>query len=331
MSLLDRIDSTIPGWMLQAPRKHVGKLMGALMGTLDGLAEQVLQGRLAGQPGQVRIPGVPGLGGFDSCDALYPIARDRSIRPGLDYTVEPPWVLAGRLRGWMDAWALAGTPLGILQQVAAVLSDPTLGAPMVRLVTAGGDWWTLAGGVITFQNATQGWSYTLATGVLASATLAVNGWNWDSTSLPPPPDQNDASRFWVIVYAPACSPYLLGDGQTFNDPGLIGDYWNNVSTSGEAPGTPSGTAPPNPSPDAGVIGLACPARLVDTMRNVLGDFSPAGCQCRGWIVSFDPAAFNPVTDSTPTSIPDGAWAWHSKPSGGARVVARFINAEYCKL
>ncbi len=323
MSLVDRIDSLLPRWMLTAPRQHVGKLMASLAGMIDALALQVFEGRLAALPGQVRVPGIEGLGGFDSCDALPMIGRDRSRRGGLDFAVDPPWAYAERLRAWMDDWSMAATPWGLLRELMAVLRPPgstNPADPFLRLVTAGGDWWTITvGGAIIFQNATEGWSYDPTAGTLTGTLTATNGWNWDSTTLPPPPDQNDPSRFWIIVYAPCTGPYVTGDDRTTLDLGVSGDLWN-------APGTPAAPF----SPDMGIAGAAAPRKWMDLLRVTIVDWKAAGCACSHAILTFDPTSFSPTNDSTPTSVPDGSWGYSTKYDATAKafVASRFVNAVY---
>lgn len=317
MSLLDSIDAKLPRWMLTAPRTHVGKLAAGLAAMLDALALQVIEGRLAGLPGQVRLDGVEGLGGFDSCDALPLIGRDRSIRQGLSESV---WAYAARLRAWLDEWAVAGTPFGLLEQLAGVLGpDPGI----LRIVTARGEWWSRSadGSTFTYQNqAGTGFDWQPVAGTLVANANPSHAWDWDSVTWPAPTDQLDPGRFWVIAYAPLNAPWCAGGEGTFQDKGLVGDFWDDPTT----------WAVGNPSPDAGTVGLAAPRKWVDIVRHVIADHKPAGIVCKRIIVSLDPAAFDPTlgNDSTPTSVPDGTWGHHGKLSGGVWVPARFPNARY---
>lgn len=318
MSLYDRIDELLPSWMLTSPRQHVGKLMAGLAALVDAFSEAIVQGRLMAMPGQDVNPGVPGLGGFDSCDALPYIGRDRSIRQGLS---EMPWEYAARLRAWLDLWALAGTPYGLLEQVADILGpDPGI----IRLVDGSGEWWTRnPDGSYVYQNITgTGWDWTPSTGALTQDTGVVHVWNWDGSTLPIAPGEGDMCRSWLIIYAPCNRPWMLTDDGTFQDRGKVDDYYNDPNDSGAGP-----------SPDAGTIGLSAPRKWVDLIRTTVNEWRCQGAAVSHLIVSFDPTAFNPVTDSTPTSVPDGTWGWGTRYNASTHVreISRFPNAEYIPL
>ena len=318
--LLDLISDLAPEWMFSGPRRQWSSLMALAGVTLDLIMEGINQARSAAEPGQVPASVDPNYGGFLSVDALPLIGRDRRILRGLN---ETPDVYAGRLRQWLQSWGQAATPWGLLVQLGAVIGSPEV----VRIVTAGGAWWTWDGTTVTMLNtAGTGFSYTPSLGALTANSRVANSWNWDSNSNPPPYDQNDPSRFWVIVYAPVNAPYMTANDLTFSDAGVVNDLWNNPTSYYANPSLP-GTVPTSA---AGTIGLSAPQNWVELLRNVISEWKSAGLACAYVIVSFDPTAFNPVTDSTPTSIPDGTWGWHGwyNPSTGIRAPSRFPNAEY---
>lgn len=310
MGLLDRLDSIVRPWMLQAPRQHWARLMGGFAPLLDGMSEGVYEGRLAAMPGQNQVPNIGG-NVYENFDALPLIGRDRSLVQGLS---ETPFQYAARLRAWLDAWSGAGTPFALLTYVAALLQpDPGI----VRIVTSGGDWWTLDGTVFTWQRGSLGWSYDFAAGTLSTPGGTAHAWDWDSATLPPPPRQGWA-RFWIVCYLPNTDPYCDADEGAYQDPGLFSDTWNNPISSGN-----------DGLPDEGVTGLTTPAKWCAALRNAVEAFRMAGIPCERIIVSLDPAAFNPTGDSTPTSIPDGQWGWPSKPATGPhRVWSRYPGARY---
>jgi hypothetical protein len=342
----DRLQQILPGWMQVAPWQTMGNVMAGFAALLDALNEGILEGRLAAMPGQVRINGVDGLGGFDSIDALPLIGRDRGIRQGI---AEAPWDYAFRLRSWLAAWTDAGTPYQLLLQLAGALG-PDFGT--LRLVykaaAIGGKttWWSWDGTTLSYQTSvgTDGWSYVPATGAMAPLTTAAHAWDWDSETDPPPYDWLDGSRFWVICYAPLTTPavplpgptYESRNDLTFNDAGVVNDEWltptspGYVSTSVPTTSSSSLLIGTVPDPLAGTIGLNAPQMWVESIRHVLNDFQSAACRCAYIIVSFDPDAFNPTSDSIPTSVPDGTWGWESAfdPTSHARLVCRFVDAEY---
>jgi hypothetical protein len=291
--------------------------MAATATVFDGLMEGIYQARLAAMPGQVDAGVAPNMGGFLSVDALGPIGRDRRILRGL---TERPEAYALRLRQWLQSWALAATPFQILMQLQSVLGPD---AGILRIVTAHGDWWTLdprAGTIALQRSGGIGFFYSLVAGTAGpNLGVFVHGWDWDSKTSPAVFDQNDMGRFWLICYAPLNEPFEETDDATFNDPGVAGDTWTNLNAAGDPA-----------SPDAGVVGLSCPVKWVDLVRQVVNEWRAAGLPCAYAIVSFDADAFDPTGDSTPTSIPDGTWGWHARfnPTSHVREIARFVHADY---
>lgn len=331
MALLDRFAAIVPRWFLTAPRTAVGQLMLVPAALLDILGEGVMQARKASLPGQSRVPGIAGLGGFDSIDALFPIARDRMVVPaqvfGMPWVTEKPWQLAYRLRNWRDDWQNNTGPWGLLDQIAAVLT-PTV--PVLRLVQkAGGitSWFTReADGTRRLQRSDgNGFFYGGPTGVSGEDTTMAASWDWDSTSNPAPFDAGDGTRAWIIAYVPFATPYVTATDLTFDDPGVVDDAWNNP------------TAQVNGQPGAGTCGTNAPRGFVDLVYNVIQQRHSAGARIKYLIAAFDAASFNPDGTSTAaspslTAYPDGTWGWHSTPgtSGGqpTRLVARLQTAEY---
>src|SRR5689334_12421730 len=113
------------------PFQHWRGIAAALASTVDALIDGIFDGRSAALPGQVKIPGVAGLGGFDSVDALPLIGRDRRIVRGW---TETSWDYAERLRLWRSpdkGWLRAGTAFGLLWQIRGILGP---NPPLVRLV-----------------------------------------------------------------------------------------------------------------------------------------------------------------------------------------------------
>ena len=72
--LLDVLDSLTPSWAKKPARRHWWSLFGLCAVFLDGLLDGVWEGRIAGMPLAVDVPGVPGYGGADDVAALAMIA-----------------------------------------------------------------------------------------------------------------------------------------------------------------------------------------------------------------------------------------------------------------
>jgi hypothetical protein len=312
--LLEKVESLIPPWFLEPARVQYSQLMAAFAATLDALGEAVYSARRSGMPGQVEIPGIPGLG-FDDVTALPLLGRDRRIIKGLSES----WAsFAGAIRGSRASWQRSATTYELLGQLARVLG-PT--APRLFTVCPGGTWWVLDTAGIYYQYNTTGtgFSYNPSTGDVEPLSEVAHPWDWDSASVPPQPDQNAPGRVWIGVDVPYNVPYGAGDDGAFDSPGLVDDYWNNLMTSGAGE-----------SPTAGTIGLTSPWMQVELIRNVAAEWRSSGLVLQKVIVVLDTTSFRPTTDSTPTSIPNGKWAWHSTYDIGtnSRITARFPSAEY---
>lgn len=289
-------------------------MFGAFAGLLDAAVEGVYEARKAALPGQVDLPGVEGLGGFDVVDALPYIGRDRGIAQG---PAELPWDYAAELRGWRESKARAGTPAEILSQLAAVLG-PDLSTPL-RIFDLHGNWWTRdSDGTISWINA-DGAGLTFGTdgSITPDATVAPIP-DWDSVTDPPTGDQGDVTRWFVVIYPPAAGPYLTDTDHTFLDPGLVDDGWDNLTVSTYAD-----------SPDAGTVGTNANIQLVETVRGALNAWGTPGNNPAYVIVSFDITAFDP-TQASPVYPDDGTWGHHTKYDAGtnSRIIARFEDAEY---
>ena len=332
MALLENTTAIVPRWMITAPRQAFVKLMSGPAALLDVMGEATYQARMASLPGQVKLGNVPALAGFDSVDALTAIARDRLVTPaqviGLPWVTEKPWQLAARLRRWRDDWINNVGAFGLLDQIAFAMV-PTV--PTLRLVqSANGitSWYTRqTDGTKRLQRSDgNGWALT-SDGVLTADTTAAQPWNWDASSLPAPPDQNDQSRAWIIAYAPFATPYLTATDGTFQDLGVCDDAWNDP------------TAQVHGQPTAGVCGSNAPVGFVSLVQNIATQRRTAGAKTPYLIVAFDPASFNPDGSSSAGSslsaYPEGHWGWDTTPgtSGGSatRVVARLQTAVYWQL
>lgn len=314
--ILSRLQSLVPRWMLDTPRVAFSQLMATFASLGDGMVEGVLDARFAWLPGQLDVPGG---NGFDNFDALSRIGRDRAIRQGY---FESPFEYAARLRVWLSEWARSATPFELLNQLAAILSP---NPPRLVIITSGSSWYvrhpdgTFQTYVQTVNGVTAGFTYDPATGDLGGSFSPPHVWVWDASSLPPPLDQNDSSRWWLVIDCPCNLPFLASDDHTFDDPGVVSDGWNDLTHGGY-----------ELSPDAGTVGLSAPWKLIELARVTVYEWRAAGLKCAYLIANFDPTAFQPLADSSPSSVPDGTWGWHTRYDVGSntQVVARFQGAEY---
>ncbi len=331
MGLLTDLAQKVPRWMVTAPRAAFLTLMAGPAALVNGIGEIVYQARIASLPGQIRQPGIPGLGGFDSVDALFYIARDRRVFPaqvfGLPWVTEKPWQLAERLRNWRDDWVNNVGAFGLLTQIAYALV-PTV--PVLRCVQVGGmvfpitSWFTrhTDGSFLLQRSDTFGFSYNPATGALAADTTAAQQWDWDSHNDVISPDQSDFNRCWIISYVPAGSPYLTTTDATFADPGTAGDAWNDP------------TAQVDGQPTAGTVGTNAPLGFVTLVQNIIVQRETAGAPVLRFIVAFDAASFNPdgssAAGSSLSAYPNGRWGWDSSWDSGTNheIVTRLQTARY---
>jgi hypothetical protein len=303
------IERVVPGWMRLKPYEHWLGLAFTIAAGLDALMDAAFDATLSDMPGQVDQPNGAGYDAFSSIDALPLIGRDRRIAAGFE---EPPDVYAAELRAFRESWRRSATAFEFLDQVAAILS-PT--PPRLRIVSALGQWWTRETDGTYRLDRQDGQGFTLSpTGVWTLNSNVPPLWDWDSTSVPPPPDQGDDLRTWLIIYAPCNLPHLKGDEGTFGD--------------GKAVYGPDG-----------VIGCNSSLAWINLIRGVAADFRPAGVLLSHIILALDPDSFDPTVasptvppGSTYTALPDGNWGWHSKPAivGGVlvRVRGRLPTARY---
>jgi hypothetical protein len=166
-----------------------GKLLDAVGGLLNGLADQVDQGERAGNPLQCQA------------DAFPHHSRDRQIEA---YTNEPDASKRYRLSRWWQLHARQGTHLGQMANLQPYFLPGTL--PKIRVVHAdagllSSTWWTMN-----------------ADGTVERYVKTPCNWNWDGTGV--------WARSWVIIYTEgtaldaSCAKY--GDGTTFGDGTLYG-------------------------------------------------------------------------------------------------------------
>lgn len=266
MALTDYLEGLLPGWMRRPSLSHWRDLALVMGASLDALVEAVLDGRLASMPGQTDA--APGLGGFESVDALPFIGRDRGITRGLTQTSAD---YARALRRWLDAARAHGTAFEKLRQLRDVLGP---NPPLVRLVSASGYWHSIEpDGSIVFNTPTGDGGFRRSpAGVRAVEGDPAHAWNWGG---------DDPFRTWVIIYAPANAP-LTGDGNVF---GFGRRFFGEVD---------------------GTIGTTATPEMVELVLGVVAEWSASGVTTPWVIIAFDPDSFDPL-DTLDEGWPDGTW------------------------
>lgn len=327
MSLADLVDALVPGW---AKSKYpwwwpVYRLVAGVV--VDGFMEGINQGRRAGMPNAIDLPGVPDYGGFEDVASLDHISHDLGVFRGL---TESPPAFALRLRNSQSANLTGGYTapaiLQVFEQLAGALG-PT--PPLMRIVNGAGDWWT------RFQDGHyelakvdgSGLTWNLD-GTITANGIVVVAWNWDGLTAPPPVDAGFLGRWWLILYEPLNTPYGTLGPYTFNDGAVFGHVWNSVTTTG-----------PEPSPWAATFGTNAPAALVTIIFNVILQRQCSGFMCNHVLIALDPNSFKPDGTSTlpagalGTAYPDGHWGWGTKydSSTHSRIISRNSTAIYWRM
>jgi hypothetical protein len=301
MALIDTLENALPGWMRREPFFHFTAIALGTAAMVDAMIDGLYEARLAAMPGQVSIPGVPGLGGFDSIEALAKIGRDRRRQRGF---TESHADYALRLRRFREDWAAAGTNPGLLNELADILTpDP----PRLRLFTAAGQCWTREpDGTLLWQRpGVAGLQYNPDGTIAAAAAGDATPWDWDSTTIPDSLGQGDVGRFWVVIYAPTNAPLDATEGTWGDGLSFYGDTDKTTGTSATS-------------------------RFVELVRSVVADWKSAGIKVSHVIIAYDPATFDPEDSATyPT---DGSWGHHTRldlgPSPPVKVIARDQSARY---
>lgn len=300
------IERVLPGWMRRRAMAHWSLLALTTAALFDALVEAVDDGTRADMPGQEDDG--PGMFAFQSTDAQPYIARDRRMfLPLSPITAATVAANAAHLRDWYSVHRRSATGPGMLNEVAAILSP---NPPRLRLVNPNGTWWTREpDGTLTLQNhQADGFSISPA-GVVTTDFTFSPPWDWDSVSIPAPPDQNDAGRCWLIIYAPCNLPFLKG---------TEGKWGDGKSKFGDVDG---------------VMGTLATSPHVELRRAVANEFRSAGVKLSHIIIAYDAASFDPAFAAGHAGMPDGHWGNHSKLNtifGGrrVRVLARNQTARY---
>lgn len=241
----------VPQWLLGQNR---GRVLWSTGLTIDAMIEWLFMGI------QQRFP--------DYClpEALPWLCRDRGIQRGL---VETNRSLRRRLREWLDAHRVRGTPYAILTQVQAYFAAtqaPTDRGPICRIVEHHPH---PSGASIAL------WTTISNDGELTFVRTSPSNWDWDSADpMRPASLDNRDPRFWIIIYQ---DPYAEGPFQ------MVETYPGEISLDDFVVTENNG------------IDLA-----------QLGEFwKSAGSWCAGVIISHSESLFDP--EGSGADYPDGTW------------------------
>ena len=224
--------------------------------------------------------------------SLALLGLDRRIPRAPD---EPAEAYARRLNLWLDYWALAGLPLGLLYAIQSYVFP---GYPRVALVERSGLWHTLDEGasrdVSPFEAMTvAGVGDPYVPPVGAAEVPRAQYWmhrgvwpDWDSIAYPA-----RAGNVWdylLLIYPPSYP--------------FVGGYDTGLTY------------------DSGVLwGLDTQKGTIDTLRELIALYSRVGSHCISVVFPESAALYAP--DATPdVDWPDGKWAWEAVDDGMGNVV-----------
>lgn len=188
----DALASVVPVWLSNRPLLNNGyKFLFSMMLMLDGFVEETVEGIFAGWPGV----------GTPTADSL--IGQTRQIIRGIG---EADAAYETRLRFWLDAWILAGSPWGLLINVLAYLNNSALAAETVDD----------SGNYDLYQVGDVADPFHPPRHTDASAGP---GWNWDGAALPFYHEIPMWWRLWLIIYANGVftAPPAWGSGLKWGD------------------------------------------------------------------------------------------------------------------
>jgi hypothetical protein len=325
--LVHFVDRLTPPWAKGGSVGHWLNLFRLVALAVDMMIEGVWQGRKAGLPNAIDVPGVPGYGGYESVKALTKyLAPDAGVYQGL---TELPPALAQRVRHAQDGvsgWPAAGLITGLMEQLAGVLG-PT--PPLMRIVNRNGDWWTRNqdGSYDLVRMSGAGIHYD-PTGVASANGTVGAAWPWDTSTVPPAPGQGLAGEWWLIVYEPLNTPYGTSGPYTFNSGAVLGHVWNDLQSYPAI----------SPNPWAATWGTNSPACLVSLIFAVIAARSTVGLHCNHVIVCTDASQFAPDGSSTlpagalGSAYPDGTWGWDTATAqDGTMTITRNSTAIYWRF
>jgi hypothetical protein len=279
--LRDALASQVPKWLANRPGRNVGyRFLFAIAIMFDALLEMFRQSLLAAWPGL----GTP--------TAIPAIADMRGLIQG---PTEPTSIFQGRLVGWLDAWAEAGSASSLARQIQAYLiGQGNLGAgvlPIVRIVDRSGNW-TIAnadGSVTKTTTAAFDWDTVLGaddgSGHQSGATVAA--W-W--------------SDMWIVIAPPSGTTPIYTRYTSTSDPAWLANFGESATLGG---------------------GMQIPLAVASDLRRIVAAWKGAHTYIRAIIWPSDATSYSP---GTPTV--DGTFGDWGKNVAGIEVPARPLAARF---
>ncbi len=238
--------------------------------------------------------------------SLTLLGLDRRIPRAPNETAE---AYTRRLILWLDLWAMAGTPAGLLYALQSFIFP---GYPTIRMVDRNSLWCQLDEGAsrdltiweaVSVPSAIDGLRYIPPIGAAQSPRAKFwwhqgAGWDWDSISNPERAAM--VQDYWIEVAQPSY-PFV----------GKYAGTGDNAMTWG------MGRA----------WGLGEIAGTFKTFRELVRMYQRAGSECQGVIFTTAASSFDP-TATPDASYPDGTWSADSKIIAGTATQTRNRNYRY---
>jgi hypothetical protein len=270
-NMRDTGDVISPSW-LNGP---VGQKFRYSMSVLyDGLADG------AGYAVRARFPALA------PHDAFVWLQQDRQIDQGF---AESQASYIGRLQQWLDLWAFAGLPTGIL---LALLGYMLPVRPEIRTVDNWGQWYTYAAAQVPL-GPPPAWVPTPPTQVTTFPS-APNNWRWDSVSSPTLYGVA-WGRIWPIIYSIGGAPWSAPTA-------TIGGGWRLG--------------------DGTLVGWGAPIEQAVALTTIARKWRAAHVSIPAIIVCYDSTYFDPSLTFGSSKLPDGTWGYWSKVVNGQYVPSR---------
>lgn len=282
-------------WFAKAP------VAGRIVRPIEKSFDKMLQGAIDAV--RLRYPSV--------CppDALALLGADRRIPRARNESIE---AYRRRLLLWLDYWAHAGLPLGLLYAIQSYVYP---GFPTVRIVTRSGYWYTLDEGASATQTPYEvatlpcapepGFDsnplrYAPAPETMPRAPFwnhVADLVNWDYDSNSNPERAANWWDFWLIIYPPSYEFQGEYDGDVFYDTDTC---W----------------------------GLDVDPGTMATLRLLLATYKRAGAECRGILFPPTKEDFDPYALISDPGMPDGWWGQDVRLVAGEWVGTRREDVRY---
>jgi len=221
-------------------------------------------------------------------DALPWIGRDRRVIRGVAESTDS---YRERLKDWLNAIRVWGTPWAVLMNIQAYFTGVDATLPVCRIVEHRP--------IGTKASTRAVWTTLAADGTLSHHVQEPSNWDWDSADPLRPTRLADRDpRFWVIIYQDSASGLFALDQSS---PIQVYDFADATSYG---------------DPDEGL-----------DLARFAEDWKSAGSWCAGVIIAYDATLFDPTGSGA--GYPDGTWHEYANPS--TQDVNRAMPARYLEI